>query len=471
MKTGHLIPWLSLILCAALALPAAAVPNKYWLPATGDWFDPANWDYGTPNSDDWACIDNGGTATIASNAEAECASIGDSATGAVTQTGGTLNIEHLYLGVESGSDGTYLLEDGLFNGSGTVGCSGTGTFTQTGGSHFGSLLLGALPGSTGVYNLHDGELTSPGGHYLGGFEIADGGTAFFTQTGGTHAVGGASFLWGIRLGSRPSSMGTYDLLDGELLLHSYGFLEVGYWGPGSFTQTGGTLKLCDNASIYVGGIGGPESSGTFTVKTGAVIDSSNTNQDGGRYDVCSKGITKFLIASNQDFEFDTRVVDLDSASVIRLEVVDGYQVEPSVAETPYRGDLISLVQYQTLIETTANVEGLVPNPAEPGLWWEYTWGTDRLEIEATAQGGDANLDGRVSIGDVAIMAGHWNMSGTKWRESDFNGDGHVWVGDLAILAGNWGWELPGGAPVPEPAGLLLLAVGGFLKNTYTNPLF
>ena len=74
--------------------------------------------------------------------------------------------------------------------------------------------------------------------------------------------------------------------------------------------------------------------------------------------------------------------------------------------------------------------------------------------------GDADGDHSASLGDLCIMAGNWNQSGKTWAEGDFNGDGKVSIGDLCMLAGNWNWELPGSAPIPEPATILLLAFGG-----------
>jgi len=79
--------------------------------------------------------------------------------------------------------------------------------------------------------------------------------------------------------------------------------------------------------------------------------------------------------------------------------------------------------------------------------------------------GDANNDGAVNVGDLGILAGNWQQQtalGKAWQEGDFTGDDGVNVGDLGVLAGAWGWTgtpVPG-APVPEPASLSLLALGG-----------
>ena len=75
-----------------------------------------------------------------------------------------------------------------------------------------------------------------------------------------------------------------------------------------------------------------------------------------------------------------------------------------------------------------------------------------------ALAGDANDDGVVNVADLGILAGNYGSSGldVSWAQADFNLDETVDVADLGILAGNYG----SGGPVPEPATLVLLGIGG-----------
>jgi autotransporter-associated beta strand protein len=92
--------------------------------------------------------------------------------------------------------------------------------------------------------------------------------------------------------------------------------------------------------------------------------------------------------------------------------------------------------------------------------------------------GDANLDGKVDIGDLGLLAGAWQQSGKVWFDGDFTYNGTVDIGDLGLLAGNWQKGVSSGqllvsfdqamaqfaafdgVVVPEPASLSLLTLGG-----------
>jgi hypothetical protein len=82
--------------------------------------------------------------------------------------------------------------------------------------------------------------------------------------------------------------------------------------------------------------------------------------------------------------------------------------------------------------------------------------------------GDANLDAKVDVADLGILASNWQTAGT-WGDADFDYNGSIDVNDLGMLASNWQAGVPlssalaaMGLPevsVPEPAtaGAILVA--------------
>ncbi len=93
--------------------------------------------------------------------------------------------------------------------------------------------------------------------------------------------------------------------------------------------------------------------------------------------------------------------------------------------------------------------------------------------------GDANGDGVIDVADLGIVGAHFNLSEVTFHQGDFNGDGTVDVADLGILGANWAAAQnlsvtsaqSGNDPtvlIPEPAGLLVLAVGPILLRRRRN---
>jgi hypothetical protein len=83
-----------------------------------------------------------------------------------------------------------------------------------------------------------------------------------------------------------------------------------------------------------------------------------------------------------------------------------------------------------------------------------------LAPTALPHAGDANNDGAVDVVDLGILAANYDGTGKTWAQGDFSGDGHVDVVDLGILAKNYDWAGTTAGAVPEPATMILLALGG-----------
>jgi hypothetical protein len=81
--------------------------------------------------------------------------------------------------------------------------------------------------------------------------------------------------------------------------------------------------------------------------------------------------------------------------------------------------------------------------------------------------GDANLDGKVSLFDLAVLGSAFDNPNTGWSMGNFNGVGGTTLFDLTLLSQNYGFERPpmglGAALVPEPstAAMMLVALAMF----------
>ncbi len=212
---------LGFLAAAALVLHSSITKatDRYWNVSSGDWSTASNWLPlpGTePNSSSNAYIQNGGTATI-------------------SQTGETCN--SLYIG--STGPGTVEMTNGVFHveSAAYVGLSDTGTFNQSGGDYSpdteeGLLYLGYNATGNGTYFLSgSGQLS---GMYHTTECIGYYGTGTFNQSGGTNGQ------WGVDLGDKTGSNGTYNLTGGTLSV-GWGSIFKGS-GTAAFNFGGGTIR-------------------------------------------------------------------------------------------------------------------------------------------------------------------------------------------------------------------------------------
>ena len=155
----------------------------------------------------------------------------------------------------------------VINGE-TVGSGGTGSVIQTSGSHTPlTLTFGYSSGSSGSYNLSGGVLnvnkTVLGLDEVIGFY----GAGSFMQTGGSHYVGLESLL----LAYGPGSTGSYTLVNG--ILASANSENVGYMGNAQFTQSGGTNTISGAGPLWIGQQGG--AIGSYSLSGGVLIASTS----------------------------------------------------------------------------------------------------------------------------------------------------------------------------------------------------
>jgi hypothetical protein len=78
-------------------------------------------------------------------------------------------------------------------------------------------------------------------------------------------------------------------------------------------------------------------------------------------------------------------------------------------------------------------------------------------VVRSAYAGDANLDGKVDVADLTVLALHWQQFSTFWTTGDFNYDGVCNISDLTLLALNWRQ----GVSSPLPATGLTSLLSGF----------
>jgi hypothetical protein len=200
--------------------------------------------------------------------------VGNSSTGIVNHTGGTMTVtgELTLGGIVNGNTilfpegpavaGSYTLSNSAALNATTerVGWTAPGTFTHTGGSNTvtGKLVVGDF--GAGTYAMSGGTLTAPN------IVVADNGAGgTFTHTGGAVTVSAGTALASLTLGNSLTGTGTYNLGGASAVLQGTGIVRVGETSNGVFNHTAGSNTL---AGVALGDF--PGASGTYTISGGTL---------------------------------------------------------------------------------------------------------------------------------------------------------------------------------------------------------
>lgn len=176
-------------------------------------------------------------------------------------------------------------------------------------------------------------------------------------------------------------------------------------------------------------------------------------------------------AAAGEFDHLTITSNASFAGAVTVKNIDGYIPLPQTQWVI--GTYLTRIGEFTEVFNKTDFEGLLFS-----VTYDDTQGEVILSTLA-GLGGDVNLDGKVNITDLSLLATHFGQQGpdVDWADGDFNGDHAVTISDLSLLATFFGSMLggaggPGGLPgaaggdVPEPASAIALTAlaAGLLKR-------
>ncbi|KKM23646.1 hypothetical protein LCGC14_1613130, partial [marine sediment metagenome] len=217
------------------------------------------------------------------------------------------------------------------------------------------------------------------------------------------------------------------------------------------TTGGGTVVVTGGVLAGVGTIGGDLTNSGGAVSpgnsAGELAVTGNLALNSGKLSVEVGG----LGAGESDKLVVTGTADLGGE--LEVSLIDGF--------VPEMFDEITILTAGTVTDTFDSTSGLTGLGGKAGLYFavDYDYDANDVTLTASAQTGDATLDAVVDITDLGALAANWKATGAKWSQGDFTGEGSVDITDLGALAANWQFGVPITA-IPEPATLVLLAIGG-----------
>ncbi len=438
--------------------------------------------------------------------------VGYDAPGTFTQTGGTSTVGHLSVS----SISSYQLSGGALEATGGAEVLGTMDFaggdasmTMAGVIDFGQATL--TGGGSSSFTVSPDSLAI----FPSGFD-PDSEFGSFTNQGTVHSLGstltltpGEGFIGSGTIQDPVECQGTISAAGGESINLSGGVNVSGggsvNLGLGTLTVTGGVSEVSGSASlaahdVYVGDSGSGTLNinssatnitvsnllhfgigSTFTAVSGSAIHMTGSAFENESIDPIalaglsnltlifeggSKDIDPFEVAGEDmgavmaglENNFTVNTLQLGGDDIGQLQLVDIFDNQPSWEgdEALYVENLV--IEAGSLLDLNGLNLYYFNGQIDPAAIIDYSSGGSLSQILLS---GDANRDGVVSADDYGSVQLHFGDTGDIGILGDANLDGVVSADDYGSVQLNFGATSGmGGVPVPEPATLSLLMLGG-----------